>query len=102
MHDWNEIPRNSLGIGVPPGFQGYLSGKKQVRSMVNQPPWSSCILTDETTGEPYSIRNCIEQCETKQTVHDCGCRLWYQSGNQKQCGVAQSVACSFFLLYCKS
>ena len=101
MHEWNEIPQEGLGKGIPPGLEGFISGEKQVRTMVNQPPWSSCKSKNETTGEPYSIKNCIQECETKLTVEDCGCRLWYQPGNQQQCRVAETAACIFFQAYCK-
>ena len=101
LHDWNEIPQIGHDIGVPAGFKSYISGEKQVRTTINQPPWSTCKKINETTGEPYSKRNCLHQCETEQTVEYCGCRLWYQPGNQQQCRVAETAACSFYLSFCK-
>ena len=102
LHDWHEVPQLGLAVGVPTGFVTYISTEKQVRTMTNEPPWSSCLTFNETTNERYSLRNCLQNCKTMETVQLCGCRLWYQPGDQIQCGVAQTSACVYYLEFCNN
>ena len=51
LHDWNEVPQLGLAVGVPTGFMTYISTEKQVRTMTNEPPWSSCLNFNKTTNE---------------------------------------------------
>ena len=97
LHDWHKIPDVGQSVGIPPGMSGFVSLEASTRKIDAEPPWSRCVQSKkEHEAIPYSEEKCLKQCEAKQTVDDCGCRLWYEPGNATICGVARTTACLLF------
>ena len=91
--DWFDNVDLGMGVGVTPGFLGYISVRKIRRTTVNNPPWGKC-----EEKRPYSSKLCHDDCAAQHSIEACGCRLWYEPPiigmDAPICGVAMTTACS--------
>ena len=95
IHQQGDFPHlgQHTGFTVAPGMHTDIALSTQQLKFL-EPPYGECRKDIQLDYFPiYTREACLDECKTKVTIRECGCRVFYMPGDATVCSLSNYITC---------